>query len=155
MARLKENSTIEGIPIATQDDLDTIETKVTEGKTYIVDAINNRGISASVSDTFQQLADKIMDITGGEGDIKFATGDGVADTGGIMQITGLNFPPKTIFYYDDLEGVFAFYSDELNVNIRGEHIFNESVFEGEVSIEPNGFTMRTSPHSNGKWIALG
>lgn len=156
MAKLKESSTIEGVPIATQNDLNTIESKVSDGKSVLANAIFSKGVNANPTDTFQQLADKIMDIPVSDGtDIKFATGSGYSGSGGKLQVSGLNFVAKTILYYDDFDGVFALYSEELNVNISGEHKHVERVIDGDVFIGTNGFSVTISPLSTGNWIAFG
>src|SRR5690606_6068136 len=58
-----------------------------DGKNLIATAITGKGIPASGSDTFSQLASKILSISG-----KYATGT-VSVSDGVYTITGLAFTP--------------------------------------------------------------
>lgn len=50
---------------ATKDELNELKNSVSNGKTLIADAITDKGVPTSATDTFQTMANNIRDINGG------------------------------------------------------------------------------------------
>ncbi|MNW49253.1 hypothetical protein D3C74_266640 [compost metagenome] len=92
-----------------------------DGKMQIAAAITGKGVSASGSDTFSQLATKIGQISTGK---KVASGTGTtAADSGLCTVTGLDFLPKYIFVEVDVNGngsyiARATYYDEGSGNLN-------------------------------------
>ncbi|GAB6927038.1 hypothetical protein JCM10914A_10210 [Paenibacillus sp. JCM 10914] len=161
---------------------DTGEFTGTLSKQPFVNAINSKGVTASMADPFNTLAAKIDQISTG---LKRASGNGAAS---VVEIANLDFEPLIIiircngsFYYNDghqgnenrsaqIGGAMYFVKGESNYNISAIVTTGR---DGSTSIEINptvswylnGFKInvqtRTSSSTNnisasiGKWDAIG
>ena len=91
--------------------LQELFTNVSNGKNSIATAITGKGVSASGSDTFTALANKIGQIVTGK---KWASGTAVTDTSRKITITGLEFNPSFIIWDAPTFNRFGFFNKESN-----------------------------------------
>ncbi|MEK3922850.1 tail fiber protein [Paenibacillus sp. FSL K6-2393] len=161
------------IRMPTQTDYDTLFQSVSSGKSLIAAAITGKGVAASGSDTFVQIAEKIKGIEIGK---KYASGSANFSLtySGQMTINNLSFKPSIVILrislttseYSDGSGsgfgtgnmaMFAngstiSYSDlGISINVTNQ------LFNGGFSLSPN--ILRRGSYYNGgvtvhEWIAI-
>lgn len=81
------------VKVPSREEFESLKSSVSDGKTAIAAAITGKGVTASGSDTHQQLAMKINQIQMGK---KFANGTANVNSNGYFDITGLLFEPGAV-----------------------------------------------------------
>lgn len=142
--------------------LSELFTSVSDGKTVVAAAITDKGISASGSDTFSQLAGKIGQINTGK---KWASGNGtgIATT---FTVTGLDFTPTIVLIdwrYDSASSniyrqtnISALFNNEYMkyYYMRYAGAGSQMATGAEITISSGGFTGTCINGYPYQWIAI-
>jgi hypothetical protein len=137
-----------------------------DGKTQIANAITAKGVSASPTETFTSLAEKIGQIITITGK-RWAVGyNASADGNNNLTITGIGFKPSIIIVKpttaDDTNygngRYISVYVDKSVFNLVNNINFyignSGNAFAGSVSVNANGFTIYVATRYNNNWIAI-
>lgn len=146
--------------------LDELFTFANDGKTAVANAITAKGVSASPSETFASLAEKIGQIITITGK-RWAVGyNASADGNNNLTITGIGFKPSIIIVKptttDDTNygngRYISVYVDKSVFNLVNNINFyignSGNAFAGSVSVNANGFTIYVATRHNNNWIAI-